>query len=218
VSRSVKVSLVLVAVFVVVAAIVFVVRDEPSSARVAEQAEADPGSVLIRENSHRLGTAPEEKATFVEFLDFECEACRAAYPTVEELREKYADQVTFVLRYFPIPSHFNAYRAARAVEAAAQQGRLEAMYQRMYQTQAQWGEQQVPMDELFRGFAAEMGLDMATYDAAYSDPATLARIDADVADGRALGVQGTPTFFIDGTLVQATSPQDLEDALDAALR
>jgi protein-disulfide isomerase len=154
----------------------------------------------------------------VEFLDFECEACRAAYPAVEQLRETYGDTVTFVVRYFPIPSHVNAERAARAVEAAAQQGRFEAMYQKMYETQAQWGEQQAPMDNLFREFAAGLGLDMTAYDAAYDDPATLERIRADVADGQALGVQGTPTFFVDGVRVEATDISDLTNALDAALR
>ena len=53
------------------------------------------------------------------------------------------------------------------------------MYQRMYETQAQWGEQQVPQDELFRSFAVEQGLDMSAFDAAYTDPATLDRIEAD---------------------------------------
>lgn len=49
--------------------------------------------------------------TFVEFLDFECESCRAAYPANEQLRKDYEGRVTFVVRYFPIPSHFNAERA-----------------------------------------------------------------------------------------------------------
>ncbi|WP_156517268.1 DsbA family protein, partial [Rhodococcus sp. EPR-279] len=127
------------------------------------------------------------------------------------------DRVSFVARYFPIASHFNAERAARAVEAAAQQGGFEDMYQRMYETQAQWGEQQVPQDELFRSFAVEQGLDMSAFDAAYTDPATLERIEADVADGIALGVQGTPTFFLNGTKIEPTTYGDLTDALDAAL-
>ncbi|WP_326638028.1 MULTISPECIES: DsbA family protein [unclassified Streptosporangium] len=55
----------------------------------------------------------------LEFLDFECEACRAAFPVVEDLHEQYAGKVTFVVRYFPLPGHFNAERAARAVVDAA---------------------------------------------------------------------------------------------------
>ncbi|AQA20547.1 DSBA-like thioredoxin domain protein [Rhodococcus sp. MTM3W5.2] len=79
------------------------------------------------------------------------------------------------------------------------------------------GEQRIPKDDVFRGFAVDLGLDMAAFDAAYSDPATAERIAADVADGEALGVQGTPTFFLDGQRLNPTALQDLTDALDAAL-
>jgi predicted DsbA family dithiol-disulfide isomerase len=77
---------------------------------------------------------------------------------------------------FPLPSHFNAERAARAVEAAAQQGKLEPMYQKMYETEAQWGEQREPADTVFRGFAQDLGLDMLAFDATYHSPETLHRV------------------------------------------
>ena len=217
-SRALKISLSLVVVFAAALAVFLMVdRSGTPDAAAAEQAAADPASIAVRENSHRLNSVPDGRVTFVEFLDFECEACRSVYPAIEQLREEYGDRVSFVARYFPIASHFNAERAARAVEAAAQQGGFEDMYQRMYETQAQWGEQQVPQDELFRSFAVEQGLDMSAFDAAYTDPATLARIEADVADGIALGVQGTPTFFLNGTKIEPTTYGDLADALDAAL-
>lgn len=69
-------------------------------------------------------------------------------------------------RYVPMPGHANAENAAVAVEAAAQQGRFEDMYDRMYETQPEWGEEQESQAAVFRGFAEEMGLDMAAYDAA----------------------------------------------------
>lgn len=186
----------------------------------AALAQAEGGEVgqLVRDNSRRLNTAPNSDVTLVEFLDFECEACRAAFPMVEQLRAEYGDRVNFVVRYFPIQSHFNAERAARAVEAAAQQGKFEPMYKKMYETQSQWGEQRTPADATFRGFAAELGLDMAAFDAAYNDPATLDRVNIDVADGKALGVQGTPTFFLNGNEVEARSYQDLSTAVEQALR
>ncbi|CAJ1505512.1 DsbA family protein [[Mycobacterium] burgundiense] len=182
------------------------------------QAQGEEVGQLVRDNSRRLNTVPNSDVTFVEFLDFECEACRAAFPMVEELRAEYGDRVNFVIRYFPIPSHFNAERAARAVESAAQQGKFEPMYKKMYETQSQWGEQRTPADSTFRGFATELGLDMATFDAAYSDPATLDRVNVDVADGKALGVQGTPTFFLDGSKVEFRSYQDLSAAVEQALK
>jgi 2-hydroxychromene-2-carboxylate isomerase len=65
------------------------------------------------------------------------------------------------------------------------------MYHRMSETQAQWGEQQTPQDELFASFARDLGLDMNQFSADYADPATADRVAADVEDGLALGVQGT---------------------------
>ncbi|WP_072752260.1 DsbA family protein [Rhodococcus maanshanensis] len=215
-SRGVKISLALVAVFVVaVAAILLVGRSGGDSDASAPGGGA---GAVVRPDSHRISSAPEGSPTFVEFLDFECEACRSVYPAIEELRAGYGDRVSFVVRYFPMPGHFNAERAARAVEAAAQQGKFEQMYQKMYETQSEWGEQRVPKDDVFRGYAADLGLDMAAFDAAYADPATAARVAADVADGKALGVQGTPTFFLDGQRFSPATYQDLTDALDAALR
>lgn len=171
----------------------------------------------VRDNSHRLNSVPDSDVYFVEFLDFECEGCRAVYPAIEQLRAEYGDRVNFVLRYFPLRSHFNAERAARAVEAAAQQGQLEAMYRKMYDTQAEWGEKQTPADDVFRGFAQQMGLDMSAFDATYTNPATLERIQLDIADGTALGVQGTPTFFLNGERIQPRRYEDLSTALDQAL-
>lgn len=174
-------------------------------------------SMLVREDSRILGEEGSSGVTFVEFLDFECEACAAAYPAVEQLRQEYAGEVTFVARYFPLPGHFNAERAARAVESAARQGELEAMYQRMYETQAEWGEAQVPHDDLFRGFAEEIGLDMQQYDADYASDEVAVRVQRDVDDGLELGVQGTPTFYVDGEPLQPRTYEDFTSAIDAAL-
>ncbi|MCH9736755.1 MAG: DsbA family protein [Actinomycetia bacterium] len=179
--------------------------------------QADGEAQVVRENSHRLSSAPDSDVTFVEFLDFECEGCRAAFPAVEQLRAQYGQQVTFVARYFPMPGHFNGERAARAVEAAAQQGQFEPMYKKMFETQGQWGEKQVPADEVFRGFATELGLDVAAWDEAYNAPATLDRIEEDVADGTDLGVKGTPTFFLNGKKLEIKTYADLGAAIKNAL-
>ncbi|WP_234904355.1 DsbA family protein [Mycolicibacterium frederiksbergense] len=179
----------------------------------------DTGAVqVVRDSSHRLNDPQGATVTFVEFLDFECEGCRAAYPIVEQLRSDYGDRVEFVLRYFPLAGHFNGERAARAVEAAAQQGQLEAMYKKMFDTQPEWGERRIPADDVFRGFAADLNLDMTAFDAAYDDPATLERIRVDQRDGEMLGVMGTPTFFVDGEQIVVQRAEDLRNALDSALR
>ena len=171
---------------------------------------------VVRENSRVLSKAPNEQAVLVEFLDYECESCRAAYPFIEDLRAEYADTVTFVHRYFPLPGHRNSMNAALAVEAAAQQGQYEAMYQRMFETQEQWGESAEDQSAVFRGFAEDLGLDMAAFDAAVADPATEERIKLDVADGEALGGGGTPTFYLDGEVLNPESLEGFRDAVESA--
>ena len=139
------------------------------------------------------------------------------YPIVEDLREKYAGEITYVVRYFPLPGHYNSTNAALAAEAAAQQDRLEEMYNRLFETQAEWGEAQESRADLFRGFAEEIGLDMAAYDAAIADPATLERVEFDFNAGQELGVNSTPTFFLEGEQLQLQQLDDLENAIEAAV-
>jgi protein-disulfide isomerase len=102
--------MVIVAALVVAVAIVVTGNDdEPGDAEAGDAA-------VVRDDSHRLSSAPADAPVFVEFLDVECEACGAAYPAIEELRAAYGDRIQFVARYFPLDGHFNAQRAARAVE------------------------------------------------------------------------------------------------------
>ena len=204
-------------VWVLLAAVVAAVAIPILIARAnSTPAVPDDAGQLLWENSRVLSKAPNEQAVLVEFLDYECEGCRAAYPFVEELRAEYADTVTFVHRYFPLPGHRNSMNAALAVEAAAQQGQYEAMYQRMFETQEQWGESGEDQSAVFRGFAEDLGLDMAAFDAAVADPATEERIKLDVADGEALGVAGTPTFYLDGEVLNPESLEAFRDAVETA--
>lgn len=217
--RNLTISAAILAAFLVVVAgaLALTKQDRASAETATATATGTSQGRLVRADSHRLQTAADGKVTVVEFLDFECEACRAAFPGIEQLRKDYAGKVTFVIRYFPIQSHPNAVNAAVAVEAAAQQGKLEQMYSRMYETQAEWGEQQASKAGLFRNYALVLGLDMTAYDKAVTDPGTLARIEKDRQDGIALGVQGTPTLFLNGRQLQPTSLQDFRAQIDAAL-
>ena len=207
---------VLLAVVVIAGIVAFLAgRAEPTPEPAPETVARDAGQV-VRDNSRVLSQAPNEKAVLVEFLDFECEACRAAYPFVEELRAEYSDTVTFVNRYFPLPGHRNSMPAAVAVEAAAQQGAYESMYQKMFETQTEWSHTTEDRSPVFRAYAEELGLDMAAYDAAVADPATRDRVELDVADGTALGVAGTPTFYLDGEPLTVNSLEEFTAAVEAA--
>ncbi|MDX2400678.1 DsbA family protein [Microbacterium algeriense] len=212
---SVKATLIAIAVAIVllIAGIVFALSQR-SSAPPAEDGEPQQ---TVRTDSHVLDEGGEDAVTVVEFLDFECEACGAFYPVVEELREKYAGDITYVVRYFPLPGHVNSTQAAIAAEAAAGQDRFEDMYHRLFETQAQWGEESEETPEVFRAFAEELGLDMAAYDAAVADPATAQRVQADKSDGDRLQVSSTPTFFVDGEQVVLQEWDDLEEAIEKAV-
>ena len=200
-----------VAVFAVVLATVFVV-DQVSDD--SESAASGSGEAV---EGHILGPEGDTGVVLVEFLDFECESCRAAYPFVEDLREKYAGEVTFVARHFPIPSHTNSTHSAAAVDAAGEQGKFEEMYKKMFETQGAWGEQQQSKADLFREFAQQMGLDMDQYDRDVDSDQILEHISDDQLAGVELGVEGTPTFFLNGELLQPTSTEDFTDAIDAAI-
>lgn len=214
----VKATLVTIAVVVVlvVAALIYVLVNQ-SQAAPPSSGDGSSSAQLVRENSHVLDDGGEGAVTVVEFLDFECEACGSFYPIVEDLREQFAGEITYVVRHFPLPGHFNSKNAAIAAEAAAQQDRFEDMYHRLFESQAEWGEAQESRADLFRGFAEELGLDMVAYDAAVADPSTTERVDQDFEEGRALGVSSTPTFFVDGELAQLQEWDDLENLVQAAV-
>lgn len=171
----------------------------------------------VRTDSHVLDDGGADAVVVVEFLDFECPSCGAFYPIVEDLRQTYAGDITYVVRQFPLPGHRNSTHAALAAEAAAQQDRFEDMYHRLFQTQEQWSGAPAETPEVFRAFAEDLGLDMGAYDAAVADPATLERVEQDKADGRRLGVSSTPSFFVDGKAVELQDWDDLEQAIEKAV-
>lgn len=204
----------MIAAVVLVLGILLVVNNTGDSQPEADPtAAAEKSELLVRDDSPRLSEGDE--AVFVEFLDFECEGCLASYPVIEDLRERYGDRVTFVVRHMPL--HGNSEAAALAAEAAAEQGEFEAMYQRLFETADQWGHQQSSQEETFFDYAKDLDLDMERFKTAYNDPATIARIEQGQQDGQALGVSGTPTFFLNGERLEPTSVADLETAFEAAL-
>lgn len=209
---------VLTVVFGAVIALIAIIAASVSQSATDRAASTPAGEAIVqRANSHVLDEAADGKVTLVEFLDFECEACGAFYPYVEQLREDYAGQITFVTRYFPLPGHQNSRTAAIAVEAASEQGKFEEMYQMMFETQTQWGERSDSQAAVFRGFAEKLGLNMAAFDAAVADAATLDRVLYDFNEGVALGIESTPTFFLNGEMMTITTIDNFRAQIDAAL-
>lgn len=204
-------TIVIALAFIVVIVIVLVGRAQSAS-------KQDAAPAVVRADSRILQKAPTDKVTVVEFLDFECEACGTAYPVVEQLREQYKDRVTFIARYFPIPSHKNAMNAAMAAEAAGRQGKFTEMYSKLFQTQTQWAERQDDQSTVLRSVAESLGLDMRQYDKDIADPTLRIRVMKDQTDGVQLGVAGTPTFFLNGEKLTLTSTEQFAAELEKAWR
>lgn len=178
------------------------------------------GFLLFNRNSN-TAAAPRSgdgRVTVVEYLDLECPSCRAAFPGVEKLKAEYGDRVTFTVRHFPIPSHRNAELAAVAVEAAGAQGKRDEMFKLMFESQQEWGGQQTSQRAAFLGFAQQLGLDMAKFESGLDDAALRERVLNERSEGSKLGVQGTPTFFINGEKFSgAPSYDNLKTAIEQEL-
>ena len=132
------------------------------------------------------------KVTIVEWSDFQCPFCARAAPIVEQIRQAYPKDVRFVFRHLPLPMHPDAPLAAKAGVAAQAQGKFWQMHDWMYAHQ-----RELDRASLEKA-AASFGMDMAKFKAALDNPATEARVGVDKQAASAVGVQATPTFYVNG--------------------
>jgi protein-disulfide isomerase len=146
--------------------------------------------------------------TLVEYGDYECPYCGAAYPVVKEVQAQMGDGLRFVFRNFPITSsHPHAEKAAEAAEAAATQGHFWEMHDYLYEHQQQL------TGECLHAHAQALGLDLKRFDQDVADNAYAPRVREDFMSGVRSGVNGTPTFFING--VRYDGSYDLHSLLAA---
>jgi protein-disulfide isomerase/rhodanese-related sulfurtransferase len=154
------------------------------------QASDTTADRLVRPDSHVTGN-PNAAVTVVEFGDFECPVCGREEPVAREIRAKYGKQIRFVFRQFPL-THIHSFseRMAEASECAAEQGKFWESVDEIYSRQTDLTEDGLKRD------AADIGLDQARFNQCLASGAEAARVHRDHEDGVALGVSGTPTFFI----------------------
>ena len=163
---------------------------------------ADPGK-LVRSDS--IQSNPKAKVTLVEFGDLQCSACAAANPTVQQVKKRYGAKINFVWRHFPLNIHRNALTAANASEAANAQGKFFAFADKLMATQSAWGEAGTPAAiQLFVSYGGNLGVSSPAIEKAVKEQQYKAKISKDYADGEALGVNSTPTFFLNGKKVETT--------------
>jgi len=147
---------------------------------------------VSEERDHIEGTAGAA-VTLVEYGDYECPYCGAAYPIIKQVQARMGPRLRFVFRNFPITtSHPHAEQAAEAAEAAAGQGRFWQMHDLLYENQRRL------RDPDLRAYAGQLGLDVESFDQELAEHVHAARVHEDFMSGVRSGVNGTPTFYIDG--------------------
>jgi protein-disulfide isomerase len=162
---------------------------------------------VAEDRDHIQGPA-DAAVTLVQYGDYECPYCGEAYPIIKEVQARLGDSLRFVFRNFPITtSHPHAERAAEAAEAAAAQGKFWEMHDLLYENQRRL------RDEDLHTYAERLGLDVELFDKEMADHAHAERVREDFMSGVRSGVNGTPTFYING--VRHDDSYETEVLLDA---
>lgn len=140
----------------------------------------------------------EVPVTIVEFSDLQCPACRGAQSTISQVMAAFGDKVRLVYRHYPLYQiHKNAGVAAVASEAAAEMGAFWKFHDILFEKQDDWAELSDPTEK-FIEYATSIGLDGVKFKELLSNKDLEDRVQADVAAGNGLGVNATPTFFVNG--------------------
>jgi protein-disulfide isomerase len=173
--------------------------------------EPDPPFMNVGIAGGALRGDPNAAVTVIEFTDFQCSACGAMYPIVEDVLKSYGNRVRFVIRNFPLMRvHENAFRAAQAAEAAKAQGKFWEYIDIMFRNQTA-----LDTDSL-RKYATQVGLDRKRFDAELDAGKYEGLIRRDIEEGEVFGIESTPTFFINGALLTEYSAEGVRKAIDKA--
>lgn len=167
-----------------------------------------PPVVVSTDDSPFIGPA-NASVTVIEFFDFQCPACRDAEPTIKQIRENYKDKVKFVARNFPLSQHEFAEKAAEASECAFEQNKYWEYHDSLMDGN---------LDTVsLKQYAKDLGLNTTQFDNCLDSGKYSSQIQKDFQDGISYGVQGTPTFFVNGKQISLTSYSDLQRAIESAL-
>ncbi len=179
-------------------------------APAAHEPAAAPTPVAIApvDDARALG-APDAPVTIVEFSDYECPFCARHFDeTWSRLKAEFVDtgRVRYLFKDFPIASlHPAAHEAHEAARCAGEQDAYWEMHAQLFAGQGEWAGRS-NNGARFQGYATDLGLDAAAFDACLRTGRYTAAVNADVAEGRSLGISGTPTFFIDGFPIIGAQP------------
>ncbi|MCX6715144.1 MAG: DsbA family protein [Candidatus Uhrbacteria bacterium] len=171
--------------------------------KLASEPVKEGGLDVAINNRPTLGTK-SAPITIVEFADFGCPFSRTSSVIIRTLAAKYPNQFSFIYRDFPLPElHLFAQKASEAAACAEEQGKFWEYHDKLYQNQNTLG------DDSFEQFANQLNMDTARFHDCYAGHTYAKQIEQDYQDGLAAGVRGTPTFFINGTRVPGSIPQNI---------
>lgn len=198
----------LAAVLIVSAAAIFYLMNRPTSQQAVMSDVINSSLPQVTETDYVSGP-DSSTVTIIEYGDFQCPACGHYYSIVKQLKNEYKDTVRFVYRNFPLQIvHKNAQLAAQASYASAKQDKFWEMHDILFEKQAEWGESD-DAENYILTYATQIGLDLPTFkvDASSSEAASFVNAQSD--GGKKAGVQGTPTFFMNGK--QLTNPATYDE-------
>jgi len=164
------------------------------------------------------------KVTLIEYGDFQCQPCGAIYPIVKSITNQYTNQLQFVFRNFPIADlHQNAKAAAASAEAAGLQGKYWQMHDQLYTAQSDWSELSInDRTKFFDNLAKQLDLNLKKFDSDMSSTQVSNKISYDIALGTKAGVDGTPTFFLNGKKLDGktdfSSESNFKNTINTALK
>ena len=186
---------------------------------IADGTENDEGQTQRADHVKGSDTA---QVTLFEYGDFECPACAAFFPQLQQLEQQYPDDLRVVFRHNPITSiHPNAFAAHRAAVAADNQGMFWEMHDLLYQRQQSWtagqGIDLSTATDIFEQYAQDLGLDMDQYRADVESQETFDFIDSHLDAGSQLDVVGTPTLFLNGEEITERSAAEIGLLIDEIL-
>jgi|SRR5262245_48751530 len=182
-----------------------VVQIENAMARRTQPPGPDPNKIHTVAIAGAQAKGPETAPiTIVEFSDFQCPFCRRVEPTLKQIETTYKEHVRIVWKHLPLSFHKDAAGAALAAEAAAKQGKFWEFHDRLFADQTKLGS-----DDL-KQHAKDLNLDMKRFEADLQNSGEdQKKIDTDVAEANALGIQGTPGFFINGRFISGAQPYEV---------
>jgi protein-disulfide isomerase len=199
---------------ILVGAVVFMSKP----AGTPENVERVTDTAQLVGDGKRAVKAEGSKVTIVEFADFQCPACASAHPIVKQVLADYKGKVTYVYRHFPLPMHQNATLAAIAAEEAGEQGKFFEYHDLLFDNQKEWETSTKP-EEIFLSYAQRLELDTTKFQQALDQKAHAERIQTDQDAGIALGVNSTPTFFVNGEKIPGVVQYDeFKQKIDAELQ